>query len=769
MKYYLDRIKEYDPLWDGWYWKNEISKGGFGKVFRYVKDQSGKSVYSAVKIIESIFDRGLNREMVEALIKNELYILGKIKDKPNLINMKNYILKDIVEDKKVIGTDLLIQMDHMSPVSKNRLSNFSDIDVEKMAIQIAQAIKTLHDNDILHRDIKLSNILVDKNGDYVLTDFGLAIDKNNTNSLLNQRSGTKEYIAPEIWNDNNSEYNAKCDIYSYGILLYVVLNEGYFPNQHSWQSEDELKQAINSRLNGEAFSEPACANKKLNDIVMKCASYNPDDRYNSFDEIIEDLLYAVNKSTLLLLGLFDISKVNESGDNSIIEYPDGARYEGGLSDGKRNGEGILIDHNGDSYDGVWIDDEFYSGEIIWKDSAFIFDGLCRTIQNKIYPLDGVLKTGNEVYEGQFEFRDRDNWILKKGRIRYNDGVVFEGEQLWSGQAHGKMIYSDGTEYEGDFYNYSRCGYGEYIDIKGRIDKAFWEDDYLIEEYGRFVNEDDYPFSKMIKALDSTKIKIRDQKVLDELKNNLRRIIDSNASRWASSKLSDEEYGIFKDIYYGDDNSDENIKIDKKDILFIMLKNIYTDKEVINKSYIKVKRLSNQIEGFYEEFLEILRLSKETFIRDAILFRNTRKIGIEMWVKHLGTDEWFKSISAERGDIVRYRLCVKNIGMDSLPDFSFRDIFPRNMEYIKGSTTVFTTKHPKGVTVSDNIITNSGVNIGVFDGGAVAYIYYNARVGEGVVTTKDKGAILRNIAQLTTSYCTRTVECSTDVFIDKSDT
>lgn len=769
MKYYLDRIKEYDPLWDGWYWKNEISKGGFGKVFRYVKDQSGKSVYSAVKVIESIFDRGMNRETVETLINNELAILGKIKDKPNLINMKNYILKDIVKDKKVIGTDLLIQMDHMSPVSKNRLSNFSDIDVEKIAIQIAQAIKTLHDNDILHRDIKLSNILVDKNGDYVLTDFGLAIDKNNTNSLLNQRSGTKEYIAPEIWNDKNTEYNAKCDIYSYGILLYVVLNEGYFPNQHSWQTEDELKQAINSRLNGESFSEPVCTNKKMNDIVMKCASYNPDDRYNSFDEIIEDLISAVNKSTLLLLGLFDISKVIESGDNSIIEYPDGARYEGGLSDGKRNGEGILIDPNGDSYDGVWIDDEFYSGEIIWRDSAFIFDGLCRTIQNKVYPLNGVLKTGDEVYEGQFDFKNRNKWILQKGMIRYIDGAVFEGELLWNGQSHGKMIYSDGTEYEGEFFKDSRCGYGEYIDIKGNVEKGFWEDEYIIDEYGGFVDEDDYPFSKVIKALDSTKFKIKDQKVLDELKNDLRRIIDSNARRWASAKLSDEEYGIFKDIYFGDGNNDENIKIDKNEILFILLKNIFTDKEIINKRYIKIKTLSKRIDGFYEEFLEILRLSKETFIRDAILFKNTSKIRIEMWVKHFGTDEWFKSISAKRGDIVRYRVHAENIGMDVLQDFSVRDIFPRNMEYIKGSTTVFTVNHPKGVTVSDGIGTNKGINIGTFGGGADAYIYFNARVGEGVVTTKDKGAILRNIAQLTTSYCTGTVECSTDVFIEKSDT
>ena len=142
---------------------------------------------------------------------------------------------------------------------------------------------------------------------------------------------------------------------------------------------------------------------------------------------------------------------------------------------------------------------------------------------------------------------------------------------------------------------------------------------------------------------------------------------------------------------------------------------------------------------------------------------TPNISIQKEVKLLGSDKWSEEVTAKAGETVRYRITAKNSGNTSLENFSIRDILPTGLTYVKGSTTVATARYPKGTTVSDNIMTNSGVNLGTFDAGAVAYIYFNATVNSSVAE-KCNNSILRNIAQLTSSSIKTTKEDSADVFV-----
>ena len=68
---------------------------------------------------------------------------------------------------------------------------------------------------IMHRDLKLENILLNNNLDAKLSDFGVAKFMNN---MENSCVGTPLYMAPEVKNDEN--YNEKCDIWSLGIIIY---------------------------------------------------------------------------------------------------------------------------------------------------------------------------------------------------------------------------------------------------------------------------------------------------------------------------------------------------------------------------------------------------------------------------------------------------------------------------------------------------------------------------------------------------------------------
>jgi calcium-dependent protein kinase len=93
--------------------------------------------------------------------------------------------------------------------------------------QLFEAINHCHANGIIHRDIKPENIMLIKNDQIKLIDFGLSKIKSN-DQKLQEKVGTPYYMAPEVLESN---YNEKADIWSLGVILYVLVS-GYLPFQH---------------------------------------------------------------------------------------------------------------------------------------------------------------------------------------------------------------------------------------------------------------------------------------------------------------------------------------------------------------------------------------------------------------------------------------------------------------------------------------------------------------------------------------------------------
>merc|ERR1712224_707570 len=93
------------------------------------------------------------------------------------------------------------------------------------AKQLIDQIEYLNSRNIVHRDIKLENILIDDKMNLKLADFGFATDKDIEN--LDLFRGTQSYMAPEI--RNGDTYNGKqTDIFSLGVVLFTLV-VGYFP------------------------------------------------------------------------------------------------------------------------------------------------------------------------------------------------------------------------------------------------------------------------------------------------------------------------------------------------------------------------------------------------------------------------------------------------------------------------------------------------------------------------------------------------------------
>ncbi|OHT06961.1 CAMK family protein kinase [Tritrichomonas foetus] len=143
-----------------------------------------------------------------------------------------------------------------------------EIEARKMFIQLFSALRHLHLTHFLaHRDIKLENILLDKNHQVKLIDFGLA--STFYNSSFKQIVGTPGYMPPEVM--AGSEYGEKCDVWSLGISLYCMLTS-FLP--FSIQSRN-VKRLL---AECETFRPPKAASPLCGDLLMKMLSPRPDNR-----------------------------------------------------------------------------------------------------------------------------------------------------------------------------------------------------------------------------------------------------------------------------------------------------------------------------------------------------------------------------------------------------------------------------------------------------------------------------------------------------------
>ena len=148
-------------------------------------------------------------------------------------------------------------------------------------IKIALAMNYLHSQGIIHRDLKLANILLDESFNPKLSDFGLLMkDSEKTDEVVTV--GTGPYIAPEIWKNNN--YSKASDVYAVGILVYELVTKKF---AFKGQNDNVIMYTISfakkrPQLNGQVSSF-------YKNLISSCWDNDPEKR-PTFSEIIEDLM-----------------------------------------------------------------------------------------------------------------------------------------------------------------------------------------------------------------------------------------------------------------------------------------------------------------------------------------------------------------------------------------------------------------------------------------------------------------------------------------------
>ena len=250
-----------------------LGEGSFGKVF--LAKNKKLNMNFAMKIIKKAFSDIQEDEK----IMNEINILRKL-DHPNILKINDFYL---TKDEYIIITEFCPEGELFYEIK-----NFAPFD-EALAgwymKQIFSAFNYCHKSKIIHRDLKPENILIAQRNKkrfntIKIIDFGTAMlfskkDKNLTGSIY--------YLAPEIISKNRT-YTEKCDIWSCGIIMYILLTGR--PPFNGATDEDVLKNILKNQIDLEKYPLSVTSSKAKN-LLKKLLESDPKKRITA-EEALND-------------------------------------------------------------------------------------------------------------------------------------------------------------------------------------------------------------------------------------------------------------------------------------------------------------------------------------------------------------------------------------------------------------------------------------------------------------------------------------------------
>ncbi len=256
----------------------KIGTGGMADVYKAVDETLGRTV--AVKVMHA---RYASDPAFASRFRQEAQAAANLQS-PNIVNMYDW---------GADGDTYYIVMEYV------RGSDLKSIILEKGALpskkvadigaQVASALSVAHGYDIIHRDIKPHNIMVQPDGSVKVMDFGIARAGNSTMTQTGSVLGTAHYVSPE--QAQGKELTGASDLYSLGVVLYECVT-GTLPFDADTPVAVALKQVNEQPL------PPSARNSHIDPgleaIIVKAMQKRAADRYSSPDEMRQDLRRVVS-------------------------------------------------------------------------------------------------------------------------------------------------------------------------------------------------------------------------------------------------------------------------------------------------------------------------------------------------------------------------------------------------------------------------------------------------------------------------------------------
>lgn len=276
------------------FWQNlkltdELGSGSLGTVYKAI-DNDGK-IYAVKHIslprnpkeIEQLLKNGLIKEKEDAnkyyanIIRKEIEIMKQFNGNPYIIDYFDLFQDNSQDGKKI---DFYIKMEYAKVITEQfKNQKVTANEVVKLGIDICEALELCSSINIIHNDIKPSNIFIGNDGIYKLGDFNISLKDNEEVHNF----GTPNYVSPEIY--NNQEANTSTDLYSLGLVMYRLLN-GEIPFKDKNNTE---KDAFDLRMSGKPIPIINNLDTNLMQILSKACSFKSDERYKNVSEMKAEL------------------------------------------------------------------------------------------------------------------------------------------------------------------------------------------------------------------------------------------------------------------------------------------------------------------------------------------------------------------------------------------------------------------------------------------------------------------------------------------------
>lgn len=260
-----------------------LGKGTFGAVYEARREIDGQRY--AIKKVDT--RKMSTKDRAEAV--NEIRVLASIGGDHVITFYEAFVDADVL----YIVTEYATHGDLLGLLkNKRRAGQLPEALVWSYFIQMCIGLKTLHDHNILHRDLKAANIFMCSPTYLKLGDLGVAKVLKSDAALAQTQVGTPYYVAPEIW--RNKAYNGKCDMWSLGCLLYELCT---YKMPFEAESMDGLARKV---MKGKYEPIPSLYSSALRTTLSKLLVVEPNFRASVNDilgsEAVQARLGDVNKA-----------------------------------------------------------------------------------------------------------------------------------------------------------------------------------------------------------------------------------------------------------------------------------------------------------------------------------------------------------------------------------------------------------------------------------------------------------------------------------------
>lgn len=280
-----------------------LGSGSFAKVHVARSIETGEVV--AIKIIDKkkTLDAGM-----EPRIIREIEAMRRLQHHPNILKIYEVMA---TKTKIYLVMELAARGELFTGVL--RFGRVNESAARRYFQQLASALSFCHGDGIAHRDVKPQNLLLDKEGNLKLSDFGLSAlsEHRRIDGLLHTACGTPAYTAPEIIAQRPYD-GAKADAWSCGVFLFVLL-AGYIP------FDDSNIVAMYRKIHRRDYRFPTWISKPARTIIFKMLDPNPETRM-SVEAVIGTKWFQKSLETTTEIQSGDVFESDDGSEKSITAF-----------------------------------------------------------------------------------------------------------------------------------------------------------------------------------------------------------------------------------------------------------------------------------------------------------------------------------------------------------------------------------------------------------------------------------------------------------------